>query len=192
MASGWDADQGRGDVVGRVERERELRGFVGTVLGAQQVGGAEDQQRRGDVAQLKRADGAEQAAELALQHWPDLEQRTDDEVGDAPAAGDLQGSGERERLRSLLVGLAPVDTTVRLVDGLALVGRRRRGGPRPAGIPGSDRVVGQRVGAQVACLQREPRVVGVVVDVGHLAFGEAPQRWRECARRRGGRAFILR
>jgi hypothetical protein len=38
--------------------------------GLEQIGGAQDQQRRGDVARLEGADGDHQAAEAAAQHGP--------------------------------------------------------------------------------------------------------------------------
>ena len=70
-AAGREADERGGDVVGRVEGEREL-GRARRCRGwAQQLGGAQDQQRRGDVAELERADAGEQPAELPVQHRPD-------------------------------------------------------------------------------------------------------------------------
>ena len=51
---GWDADDGRGEVVDGVQHKRDLDGAAVAVGGGEQFGRAQDQKRRGDVAQLER------------------------------------------------------------------------------------------------------------------------------------------
>ena len=56
--SGGDAASGGGQVVGGVEGEGDLGGRVGAVLGRQEVGRPEDQQRRCDVPEFEGGDGS--------------------------------------------------------------------------------------------------------------------------------------
>ena len=84
---GGDAGQRRGEVVGGVEHERELDRRVVRAAGLEQVGGAEDQQRRGEVAELERSRRGEQPAE------PPVQQRADAQADRLALAG-----GERRRV----------------------------------------------------------------------------------------------
>jgi hypothetical protein len=65
---GGQARQRPGDVVGHVQSGGELHGGGVAAAGVEQLGGAQDQQRRGDVAELERRHRGEQAAEPAAQH----------------------------------------------------------------------------------------------------------------------------
>ena len=57
--AGWDAGECGGEVVGGVEHERELGCGGVRSTGLQEFGGAEDEQRRGEVPALKRGRGGE-------------------------------------------------------------------------------------------------------------------------------------
>jgi hypothetical protein len=63
-----DADERGGEVVDDVQRDRDLRGVIGAVTGREQVGRAQNQQRRGDVAELEHRHTDHQAAQPAPQH----------------------------------------------------------------------------------------------------------------------------
>ena len=65
--AGRDAGERGGEVVDDVERGRELRRVVGAAAEREQIGGTQDQQRGGDVAQLEHRDPGHQAAEPAVQ-----------------------------------------------------------------------------------------------------------------------------
>src|SRR5947207_132301 len=59
-----------GDVVPGVERQSERGGRPGAVAGSQQFGGAQDEQRGGNVADLERGNRGEQPTEPTAQDRP--------------------------------------------------------------------------------------------------------------------------
>ena len=72
-ASGGNAGECRGEVVGGVEQEPELRGRGVRAAGLEQIGRAEDHQRRGEVPQLEGSRGREEAAEPTVHERPDAQ-----------------------------------------------------------------------------------------------------------------------
>ena len=67
------SDHGGGDVVADVEPEGDLRGGLDPRPGVEEFGGAQDQQRRGDVADLERGMPAISRPSSPVQHRADLE-----------------------------------------------------------------------------------------------------------------------
>ena len=67
------ASQRRGDVVGEIEEQRDERRRFETTLRGQQFRCAEDQQRRGNVAELEQRDAHHQATEAPLENGPQVE-----------------------------------------------------------------------------------------------------------------------
>jgi hypothetical protein len=53
-------------VIGGVEPERDLGRGLGAVGGGEEIGGAQDQQSRGQVADLERVERTEKAPDLAV------------------------------------------------------------------------------------------------------------------------------
>jgi hypothetical protein len=82
-----DARDGRGEVGGGVEGEAELDGAVVPVLGREELRGAEDQQCRGDVAELEGGDADEEASESSVQDGPDADAQRSPLLLGGPAGG---------------------------------------------------------------------------------------------------------
>src|SRR5829696_8563378 len=62
-----------GEVVGDIQAEGELGGPVLVAAGGEQLGGPQDEQGGGHVAELKDRHPDHQAAEATGQHWPDTQ-----------------------------------------------------------------------------------------------------------------------
>jgi hypothetical protein len=70
--AGGDAGQGGGEVVGHVEAKGQLGGPILAAADGQQLGGSQDEQGGGDVAELEGRHSDHEAAQPSGQHRPDV------------------------------------------------------------------------------------------------------------------------